>query len=358
MADKEDDQSASDPDSPQRSSKASSPSTKAAPMEEDDNAAEVAAATVDPNMEIAKNEVFVEISSLCRKVSPANILMQAKEPLVVQAGYDSKKVLLPPKRFMSNIQTSATLGTASLNSGLGLLIDNGTFGPEKVCILKFGEQYAVTFTMTAEGETDEVKLKYDTQHVRFMKESMVLELKKNPTFQKKLDELIAKGGKSEEKYSKLKKLINAEPSKTWVKASEVETHMTATKIKKAPTSLEKAPPKSAEEKAADLQLKADKAALALEKANAKGKKGGRQTTLTTTSGAGPSTAVVPHSGETQAQTNKLIDAMSGMTDIYNAAVEHGRLKEKYDLAMKQNARHKKRIAELEEEAKPPSKKKK
>mgnify|MGYP005832287203 CR=1 FL=1 len=121
MADKDDDQSASDPDSPQRSSKASSPSTKAAPMEEDDNAAEVAAATVDPNMEIAKNEVFVEISSLCRKVSPANVLMQAKEPLVVQAGYDSKKVLLPPKRFMSNIQTSATLGTASLNSGLGLL---------------------------------------------------------------------------------------------------------------------------------------------------------------------------------------------------------------------------------------------
>lgn len=356
MADKDDDQSASDPDSPQRSSKASSPSTKAAPMEEDDNAAEVAVTTVDPNMDLAKNELFLEHSSSCRKISPANILIPAKEPLVVKAGYDSKKVLLPPKRFMSNIQTSATLGTASLNSGLGLLVDNGEFGPEKVCILKFGEQYAAAFTMTAEGETDEVKLKYDNQHVRFIKESMALELKKNPTFQKKLDELIAKGGKSEEKYSKLKKLINAEPSKAWVKASDVESHMTGTKIKKAPTSLEKAPPKSAEEKAADLQLKADRAAAALEKA--KGKKGGRQTTLTTTSGAGPSTAVVPHSGETQAQTNKLIDAMSGMTDIYNAAVEHGRLKEKYDLAMKQNARQKKRIEQLEEEAKPPSKKKK
>ena len=83
-----------------------------------------------------------------------------------------------------------------------------------------------------------------------------------------------------------------------------------------------------------------------------------ETTRTTTSGSGPSTAGVPHSGETQAQTNKLIDAMSGMTDIYNAAVEHGRLKEKYDLAMKQNARQKKRIEQLEEEAKPPSKKKK
>lgn len=356
MSDKEDDQSASDPDSPPRSSKASSPSTKAAPMEEDDNAAEEVPTTVDPNMELAKNELFLEHASLCRKVNPANILIPAKEPLVVQAGYDSKKVLLPPARFMSNIRTSATLGTASLNSGLGLLVDNGKFGPEKVCILKFGEQYAAAFTMTAEGETDEVKLKYDMQHVRFIKESMALELKKNPTFQKALDTLIAKGGKSEEKYSKLKKLINAEPSKAWVKASDVETHMTGTKIKKAPTSLEIAPPKSAEEKAADLQLKADKAAAALEKA--KGKKGGRQTTLQMTPGAGPSTAVVPHSGEAQAQTGKLIDAMSGFKDIYDAAVEHGRLKEKYDLAMKQNTRHKKRIAELEEEAKPPSKKKK
>lgn len=348
--------------SPKKSeSKASSPSTKAAPMEEDDNAAAQVATTEDPKMGLGHGEMYVEINTKCRAVPAEFFHVRASGPLSVGEGMDSKKVLKQPCAYMNNVKTSALLGQASMNSGIGLMIDKGDFGPEHVAILKFEDQHALTFSMVAEDEDDQVKIYYDAHHLRFMKESMINEMKKNATFLDKLEENIAKKDKHSDKYAKMKRVLLADPSKTWVKASEIEKHLRPTSVKKAPTSAEKPEEKTLEEKAQDAQEKANKLFRQLEKSQGKGKgkaKGGGQTTLATTSGAGPSGAMVQHSGETQEQTGKLIEAMSGFEKVYNAAKEHGRLERDHELQTKQNERFKKRIAELEAEVVKATKKKK
>ena len=195
MSDKDSD-SESASGSPKKSdSKASSPSTKAAPMEEDDNAAAQVTTTEDPKMGLEDGEMYVEINTKCRAVPAEYFYVRASEPLSVGEGMDSKKVLKPPKAYMNNVKTSALLGQASMNSGIGLMIDKGDFGPEHVAILKFEDQHALTFSMVAEDETDKVKIYYDARHLRFMKESMINEMKKNATFLETLEENIAKKDK-------------------------------------------------------------------------------------------------------------------------------------------------------------------
>ena len=357
MSDKDSDNESASGSPKKSDSKASSPSTNAVPMEEDDNAAAQVTTTEDPKMGLGHGEMYVEIATKCRAVPAEYFYVRASGPLSVGEGMDSKKVLKPPKAYMNNVKTSALLGQASMNSGVGLMIDKGDFGPEHVAILKFEDQHALTFSMVAEDEEDKVKIYYDAHHLRFMKESMINEMKKNATFLDKLEENIAKKDKHSDKYAKMKRVLLADPSKTWVKASEIEKHLRPTSVKKAPTSAEKAEEKTLEEKAQDAQEKANKLFRQLEKSQGKGKgkgKGGAQTS----SGAGPSGAMVQHSGETQEQTGKLIEAMSGFKDVYNAAKEHGRLERDHELQAKQNERFKKRIAELEAEVVKATKKKK